>query len=98
VNVRVEGQFTCNDADIIVDAALRGRGLACLSSDHLEPLVQEGRLVQVLEEWCPPFPGYHLCYPSRRQVSPAFRLLIDASTTFQMCSVRLFSPTAPHYD
>lgn len=77
VNVRVEGQFTCNDADIAVDAALRGRGLVCLPSDYLEPLVQQGRLVRVLEEWCPPFPGYHLYYPSRRQVSPAFRLLID---------------------
>lgn len=57
VNVRVEGQFTCNDADIVVDAALRGRGLVRLPSDHLEPLVQEGRLVQVLEDWCPPIRG-----------------------------------------
>lgn len=51
VDVRVAGQFTCNDADVIVDAALGGRGLVCLLSDHLEPFVQEGRLVQVLNEW-----------------------------------------------
>ncbi|MEZ5866178.1 MAG: LysR family transcriptional regulator [Geminicoccaceae bacterium] len=77
VNVRVEGQFTCNDADVVVSAALQGRGLACLPSDYLETYVRDGRLVRVLEDWCPPFPGYHLYYPSRRQVSPAFRLLID---------------------
>jgi DNA-binding transcriptional LysR family regulator len=77
VNVRVDGRFTCNDADIVVDAALRGHGLACLPSDHLQSLVQKGKLVQVLKDWCPPFPGYHLYYPSRRQISPAFRLLID---------------------
>lgn len=78
VNVRVEGQFTCNDTDMIIDAALRGRGLAFLPNEHLAPLIQEGKLIQVLDDWCPSFPGYHLYYPSRRQMSPAFRLLIDA--------------------
>ena len=77
LNVRVEGQFTCNDVDLIMQAALHGRGLACLPADHLGPLVADGRLVQVLEDWCPPFPGYHLYYPSRRQLSPAFRLLVE---------------------
>lgn len=77
LNVRVEGQFTGNDMDIVIDAALGGRGLVCLPGDHLEPYLRSGRLVRVLEDWCPPFPGYHLYYPSRRQISPAFRLLID---------------------
>lgn len=77
VNVRVEGRFTCNDADMAVDAALRGHGLACLPGDHLTAHVQEGRLIQVLKDWCPPFPGYHLYYPSRRQNAPALRLLIE---------------------
>lgn len=78
LNVRVEGQFTCTDPDLLVEAALAGRGLVCLPSDHLGPHVEAGRLVRVLADWCPPFPGYHLYYPSRRQVTPAFRLLIDA--------------------
>ncbi|MDO5612919.1 MAG: LysR family transcriptional regulator [Paracoccus sp. (in: a-proteobacteria)] len=78
LNVRVEGQFTCSDSDLAVQAALAGRGLICLPSDHLDPYIADGRLVRVLTDWCPPFPGYHLYYPSRRQVSPAFRLLVDA--------------------
>lgn len=78
LNVRVEGQFTCNDPDLIVDAALAGRGLACLPTDYLGLHVKSGRLVRVLADWCPPFAGYHLYYPSRRQVTSAFRLLVDA--------------------
>lgn len=77
LNVRVEGQFTCNDPDLVVDAALAGRGLVCLPSDHLGPHVKAGRLIRVLAEWCPPFAGYHLYYPSRRQPTSAFRLLVD---------------------
>jgi DNA-binding transcriptional LysR family regulator len=78
LNVRVGGQFVCNDVPMIIDAALGGLGLTCLPDDHLSPLIREGRLVQVLEDWCAPFPGYHLYYPSRRLSSPAFALLIDA--------------------
>ena len=78
LNVRVEGQFICNDVPMIIDAALDGLGLTCLPDDHLGPLVKEGRLVPVLEDWCAPFPGYHLYYPSRRLASPAFALLVDA--------------------
>jgi DNA-binding transcriptional LysR family regulator len=77
LNVRVDGQFTCSDPDLVVEAALAGRGLACLPSDHLGPELTAGRLVRVLSDWCPPFAGYHLYYPSRRQVTSAFRLLID---------------------
>jgi DNA-binding transcriptional LysR family regulator len=78
VNVRVDGQFICNDVPMIIDAALDGLGLACLPEDHLAPLVDKGSLVPVLEEWCVPFPGYHLYYPSRRLASPAFALLVEA--------------------
>lgn len=77
LNVRVEGRFTSSDPDLVVDAALAGRGLACLPSDQLGPLVKARRLVRVLADWCPPFAGYHLYYPSRRQITSAFRLLID---------------------
>jgi DNA-binding transcriptional LysR family regulator len=78
LNVRVEGQFICNDVDMIVTAALDGLGLVCLPSDHLAGPVADGRLISVLDDWCPPFPGYHLYYPSRRLASPAFALLVDA--------------------
>jgi DNA-binding transcriptional LysR family regulator len=78
LSVRVEGQFTCNDVDLIVAAALDGVGLCCVPDDHLAPLVAAGQLEVVLEDWSPPFPGYHLYYPSRRQTSRAFTLLVDA--------------------
>ena len=78
LNVRVDGQFICNDVPMIIDAAINGLGLTCLPDDHLGPLVEEGKLVSVLEDWCPPFPGYHLYYPTRRLASPAFALLVEA--------------------
>ena len=78
LNVRVEGQFTCNDADLIAAAAIDGLGLCCLPDEHLAPLLADGRLEVVLEGWSPPFPGYHLSYPSRRQPSRAFALLVEA--------------------
>jgi DNA-binding transcriptional LysR family regulator len=78
LNVRVEGQFTCNDVPMIVQAAVDGLGLACLPEDQFDDMINNGRLVRVLEDWCPPFPGYHLYYPSRRQASPAFELLVNA--------------------
>ncbi|MBB4200485.1 LysR family transcriptional regulator [Rhodoblastus sphagnicola] len=81
LNVRVDGQFTCNDAPMIVRAAVNGLGLACLPDDQFDDLIAQGRLVRVLEDWCPPFPGYHLYYPSRRQASPAFELFVEALRT-----------------
>lgn len=78
LTVRVEGQFTTNDPELAVAAALEDRGLVCLMTDYLAPHLASGRLVRVLADWCPPFAGYHLYYPSRRQITPAFRLLIDA--------------------
>ncbi len=78
LNVRVQGQFVCNDVPMIIDTGLQGGGLVCLPNDTVQDLIAEGRLIRVLEDWCPPFPGYHLYYPSRRQNSPAFALLVDA--------------------
>lgn len=78
LNVRVEGQLVFNSAGLLLDAALRGMGLAYLTEGHVRPYVAEGRLVRVLADWCPPFSGYHLYYPSRRQPSPAFTLLVEA--------------------
>jgi DNA-binding transcriptional LysR family regulator len=78
LNVRVDGQLVFNATPLVVAAAIAGFGLACLpESEFLAPLA-EGRLVRVLEDWCPPFPGYHLYYPSRRQLSAAFSLIVQA--------------------
>jgi DNA-binding transcriptional LysR family regulator len=78
LNVRVEGQLVFNTSSLIVKSTLAGMGLASLPSQIVEPELARGRLKQVLSDWCPPFPGYHLYYPSRRQQSPAFRLLVEA--------------------
>lgn len=78
VNVRVKGQLVFNTTQPQVDAALRGLGLALLPEDELLPHIDAGRLVRVLEDWCPEFDGYHLYYPSRRQPSPAFQLVVRA--------------------
>ena len=61
-----------------LNAALAGLGLAYLPEDLVRGQIGEGRLVRALDDWCPPFPGYHLYYPSRRQPTPAFALLVDA--------------------
>ena len=78
LKVRVEGQLVFNRLTQIVTAALAGFGLAYVPQDLVGPHVAKGRLQCVLEDWCAPFPGYHLYYPSRRQSSPAFALLVDA--------------------
>jgi len=78
LNVRVEGALTFNRAPLTVRAAEDGFGLACVPEDHVVAPVADGRLIRVLEDWCPPFAGYHLYYPSRRQHSPAFALLVEA--------------------
>ena len=77
VRVRVEGQLTFNGSAPMHDAALAGFGLAYLPEDTVEDHVRNGRLVRVLADWCPPYPGYHLYYPSGRQPTPAFSLLVD---------------------
>lgn len=76
--VRVEGQLVFNNASLLVRAAAAGFGLACVLETAVEADVAAGRLVRILGDWCPPFPGYHLYYPSRRQASPAFALLVEA--------------------
>jgi len=78
LNVRVEGQLVFNTAAMIRRAALAGMGLACVLEHTVQAEIKDGRLVRVLGDWCPPFAGYHLYYPSRRQQSPAFALLVDA--------------------
>jgi DNA-binding transcriptional LysR family regulator len=78
LNVRVEGQLTFNSGGLLLEGALKGLGLAYLTEGHVQPYVSSGKLVRVLSDWCPPFSGYHLYYPSRRQPSPAFSLIVDA--------------------
>lgn len=78
LKVRVNGQLTFNTSDHVVDAALAGLGIAFLPEEEFGSRIREGRLVRVLESWCHPFPGYYLYYPSRKQPSPAFSLVVDA--------------------
>ncbi len=77
-HVRVEGQLTFNTSEHVVDAALAGLGIAFLPEEEFGTHLPEGKLIRVLEEWCRPFPGYYLYYPSRKQPSPAFSLVVDA--------------------
>lgn len=77
LNVRVEGQLTFNSSTPILAAALSGHGLACIPEDMAVPYIADGRLIQALKGWMPLFAGYHLYYPSRRQTSPAFALLVE---------------------
>ena len=78
LKVRVEGQLVFNGVFQELDAALAGLGLAYVPEDLAKPHLAKGRLKRALEEWSAPWPGYHLYYPSRRQSSPAFALLVDA--------------------
>jgi DNA-binding transcriptional LysR family regulator len=78
LKVRVDGQLVFNNVGLRLSAVLAGLGLAYLPEDQVRAHLAKGRLVRVLADWCPPFPGYHLYYPSRRHSSPAFALLVDA--------------------
>jgi DNA-binding transcriptional LysR family regulator len=78
LNVRVEGQLVFNGTNQMLNAALDGFGLAYVPEDLARPHIAAGRLERVLEEWCPPYSGYHLYYPSRRQSSAAFAVVVDA--------------------
>ncbi|AUG01880.1 LysR family transcriptional regulator [Pseudomonas sp. 09C 129] len=78
LKVRVEGQLVFNNIAMRLDAALKGLGLAYMPEDLVLAHIEQGRLIRVLADWCEPFSGYHLYYPSRRQSSPAFTLLRDA--------------------
>ena len=78
LKVRVDGQLTFNRGELRIKAAMAGLGLAYIAEDRVRNEIARGQLIQVLDDWCAPFPGYHLYYPSRRQSSPAFALLVDA--------------------
>ena len=76
--MRVEGQLVFNNIALRLNATLAGFGLAYLPEDQVREHLAAGRLVRVLGDWCPPFPGCYLYYPSRRQPTPAFALLVEA--------------------
>jgi DNA-binding transcriptional LysR family regulator len=78
LRVRVEGQLIFNTTTQMLNAALAGLGLTYVPEGLVQPHINKGRLKRVLEDWCAPYPGYHLFYPSRRQPSAAFTLLVDA--------------------
>jgi DNA-binding transcriptional LysR family regulator len=78
LRVRVDGQLTFNTAALMLHGALQGFGLAYLTQQQVQRYLDSGELVRVLGNWCPPFPGYHLYYPSRRQPSAAFTVLVNA--------------------
>jgi DNA-binding transcriptional LysR family regulator len=78
LRVRVDGQLTFNTTAQMLNAALAGLGLAYVPEGAVLAHLAKGRLRRVLKDWCPPFSGYHLYYPSRRQPSAAFSLVVDA--------------------
>jgi DNA-binding transcriptional LysR family regulator len=78
LKVRVDGQLFFNTTTQMLDAALAGLGLTYLPEGLVQSHIKKGRLKRVLADWCPPYPGYHLYYPSRRQPSAAFKLLVEA--------------------
>jgi DNA-binding transcriptional LysR family regulator len=78
LRVRVNGQLAFNTTALILNAAVAGFGLAYLTEQQVQKHLDIGELVRVLANWCPPYTGYHLYYPSRRQPSAAFALVVDA--------------------
>jgi DNA-binding transcriptional LysR family regulator len=78
IRAKVEGQVTFNTVNAMLQAVLDGFGIGFLPEDIVLPHIASGALVQVLDDWCQPMPGLHLYYPSRRQTSPAFRIILDA--------------------
>lgn len=78
MKVHVDEQLTFNNINLRVRAALAGLGLAYLPDDLVRSHLADGRLIRALSEWCPRFSGYHLYYPSRRQATPAFAVVVDA--------------------
>ncbi len=78
LKVRVEGQLVVNNIALRLNAALAGFGLAYLPEDQVQAQLADGRLIRVLGDWCPPFSGYHLYYPSRRHAAPAFAVVVEA--------------------
>lgn len=81
VTVSVAGPLIFNDVDLMLRAALDGVGLAFLLEEQVTNFLANGKLVRVLEDWCPPFDGFYLYYPSRRHQSPALQALVEALRT-----------------
>lgn len=78
LKVRVDGQLTFNSLRQRIDAAVMGFGLSFMPEDAVKNEISSGHLIRVLEDWCEPFPGYYLYYPSRRQHTTAFSLFVEA--------------------
>lgn len=78
LRVRVDGQLIFNTSYAMIDAAASGYGIAYVPESLVTGDIAAGRLVQLLDDWSPFFPGYYIYYPSRRQNSPAFRIIIEA--------------------
>ncbi|WNV10941.1 LysR family transcriptional regulator [Tardiphaga sp. 709] len=78
VRIKVDGQLVLNRADLMIEAAVAGHGIAFLTEDQVSDALANGTLIRVLDDWCEPFDGYHLYYASRRQPSPVFTLLLEA--------------------
>jgi DNA-binding transcriptional LysR family regulator len=78
LSIRVEGNFVANDSDLTLDGTLGGLGLAPVLDYQAADHIAAGRLLRVLDDWCPPFAGFHLYYPSRRQITPALAALVEA--------------------
>ncbi|HXI32206.1 MAG TPA: LysR family transcriptional regulator [Vicinamibacterales bacterium] len=75
--VGVNGPIVVDDAEVLIRAAIDGAGLTFTLEEQVAPHLASGALVRVLEDWCPPFAGYFLFYPSRRQLRAALSALID---------------------
>lgn len=86
LRIRVDAQVVFNTSPHIVQATLQGLGIAYLPEDEFFPYIDGVRLIRCLEDWCPPFSGYHLYYPSRRQPSPAFSLVVEALRLNPVCT------------
>lgn len=78
IRVKVEGQLTFNESQVMIDAALSDYGIAFVPESMVEHHIAAGDLEIVLDDWSPPFEGYYIYYPSKRQNSPAFRIIVDA--------------------
>jgi len=78
LRVQVKGSLTFSNGTMIVAAAIDGFGIGYVTDDYAQEAIADGRLISALQDWSPPFAGYHLYYPSRRQLSPAFALIVEA--------------------
>ncbi|MDE1993818.1 MAG: LysR family transcriptional regulator [Rhizobiaceae bacterium] len=77
LEIEVQGPLTLGDTDLMIEAAIDGAGLAFMFEDQARPALADGRLIRVLEDWCPYYPGFFLYYPSRRQLPTALRAFVD---------------------